>query len=77
MRSAARAIVVVAFGAAAAFAVARALARRRAARVSSLGDVVPPAAEDQAELVDAAIDDSFPASDPPSYWGRDADRSSP
>jgi uncharacterized protein len=34
------------------------------------GDRMSPAKEDQEALVDEAIDASFPASDPPSYWGR-------
>jgi hypothetical protein len=35
------------------------------------GDRVPDTEEEQHELVDETIDESFPASDPPSYWGRD------
>jgi uncharacterized protein YqjF (DUF2071 family) len=34
------------------------------------GDRLSPAREDQEALVDEASDASFPASDPPSYWGR-------
>ena len=73
MTSTGHAIVGGALVATATLAIARLLARMRTKRVSSRGDVVPAAARDQAELVDSAIDGSFPASDPPSYWGRDAD----
>jgi hypothetical protein len=46
--------------------------RRRAAdRTVRAGDVVPRSAARREALVDDAIDDSFPASDPPSYWGRE------
>lgn len=38
---------------------------------STVGDVVPESAERRDELIDTAIDGSFPASDPPSYWGRE------
>jgi hypothetical protein len=34
------------------------------------GDRVPDGDEAE-ELVDETIDESFPASDPPSYWGRE------
>ena len=34
------------------------------------GDRVPDTEEEQHELVDQTIDESFPASDPPSYWAR-------
>jgi hypothetical protein len=37
------------------------------------GDVVPEGPRPQQRLVDLASEESFPASDPPSYWGRDAD----
>ena len=37
---------------------------------------VPPSTEEQEKLIDVASEDSFPASDPPSYWQRPApDRS--
>lgn len=31
----------------------------------------PPSTRDQSRLVEEASEDSFPASDPPSYWGRE------
>jgi hypothetical protein len=37
------------------------------------GDVVPKDPRPQQALVDRASEGSFPASDPPSYWGREAD----
>ncbi|HEU4354640.1 MAG TPA: hypothetical protein VFT27_03545 [Actinomycetota bacterium] len=46
--------------------------RRRAAdRIVPTGDVVPGSAEGRERLVDDASEASFPASDPPSYWGRE------
>jgi len=38
---------------------------------SKPGAAVPAAAEEQGELVEEASEDSFPASDPPSYWARE------
>lgn len=35
------------------------------------GDRVPETEEEQEGLVEETIDESFPASDPPSYWGRE------
>lgn len=32
-----------------------------------------PTPAEQGEIVDEALDGSFPASDPPSYWARDTD----
>lgn len=48
----------------------------RARRVGSAdrrspGDVVPDERERRDELLDEATLDSFPASDPPSFWGRE------
>lgn len=36
----------------------------------TLGDVVPSGSDHRESLLDTAIEDSFPASDPPAYWGR-------
>jgi hypothetical protein len=49
----------------------RARRRRAADLVQRGGDVVPGSVERREALLDDAIDDSFPASDPPSYWGRE------
>jgi hypothetical protein len=57
---------------AAAAVVAVAIVRRRR-RADERGDVAPAEPSGQGSLVDAASEDSFPASDPPSYWGREAD----
>jgi len=38
---------------------------------TSRGDRVPISVDDADELVAQASEDSFPASDPPSYWARD------
>jgi hypothetical protein len=37
---------------------------------------VPSPADEQGTLVDEALDESFPASDPPSYWARETPESS-
>lgn len=37
------------------------------------GDVVPGSAERRELLVEDAAEGSFPASDPPSYWGRETE----
>lgn len=37
------------------------------------GDRVPESDEAQEELVEETSEESFPASDPPSYWGRETD----
>jgi hypothetical protein len=41
------------------------------------GDRVPESDDRRDELVDHGIDESFPASDPPSYWGRDTSDDAP
>lgn len=45
---------------------------RRRRRSDGGGDVVPARPERQETLIDLASEESFPASDPPAYWGRDA-----
>ena len=45
---------------------------RRVRTPDASGDVVPKDPRPQQTLVDRASEGSFPASDPPSYWGRDA-----
>jgi hypothetical protein len=46
------------------------VARVREQRGLTLGDVVPTRSDDRETLLDTTIEDSFPASDPPAYWGR-------
>ena len=41
------------------------------------GDRVPDTGGERDELVDESIDESFPASDPPSYWGRETPGDAP
>jgi hypothetical protein len=41
--------------------------------VDPSGDVVPSSGSDREELVETALEESFPASDPPAYWGREVD----
>lgn len=57
----------------AAVAAAVVVARRLARHPDASGDVVPKDPRPQRALVDLASEESFPASDPPSYWGREAD----
>jgi hypothetical protein len=45
---------------------------RRFRSPDASGDVVPKDPRPQQTLVDRASESSFPASDPPSYWARDA-----
>jgi hypothetical protein len=66
-----RALAGIAAAVAAVAVVARARRRREVDGVSRTGDFVPRSAARREALVDDAIDDSFPASDPPSYWGRE------
>lgn len=49
------------------------LRRQAADHGERSGDVVPGSAERREALVDDASDDSFPASDPPSYWRRETE----
>ena len=64
-----RTIVLIGLALAGGIAIAKRL--RRAPDAS--GDVVPSEPRPQQSLVDLASEESFPASDPPSYWGREAD----
>lgn len=48
-----------------------AVRQRTRERRGAAGDVVPPSAKRREELVETALDGSFPASDPPAYWGRE------
>lgn len=66
-----RALVLLATTAATVAVVGRLRRRQAADRGERSGDVVPGSAERREALVDDASDDSFPASDPPSYWGRE------
>lgn len=63
-----RVLVLLATTAATVAAVTSLRRRRPADVVERTGDVVPGSAERREALVVEASDDSFPASDPPSYW---------
>ncbi|HEX5950960.1 MAG TPA: hypothetical protein VFZ96_08150 [Actinomycetota bacterium] len=66
-----RSLVLLAAAVAAVAVVVRTRRHRAADLVERAGDVVPDSVERRETLVDDASDDSFPASDPPSYWGRE------
>lgn len=68
-----RVLVLLAATAATVAVVGRLRRRQAADHGERSGDVVPGSAERREALVDDASDDSFPASDPPSYWGRETE----